>query len=349
MDKNESRTAIKLLHLKGLSPAEIFTDLQITLGVSAPSYSKVKYWVAEFKRGRQSTKDDGRSGRPADVTTPEMIDLVHKTVLQDRRMTIRQIGDIVGINHTAVENILANVLGMKKISARWVPRMLTMENKKNRLDISTRLLARFEVDPSDFLLRLVTQDEVWVHYYAPSPKRLSMEWHHRGSPPPKKFKAVPSAGKVMASVFWDTEGIIMIDYLEKGQTINGEYYSNELRQLRENLKVKRRGKLSKGVLLLQDNAPVHNAAIAIAAASTCGFELLPHPPYSPDLAPSDFFLFPRLKDAITGKHYGTNDDVKAAVDDYFDTLPKSFFFEGLQKLQKRWEKCIAVQGDYIEK
>jgi hypothetical protein len=73
----------------------------------------------------------------------------------------------------------------------------------------------------------------------------------------KKFKVTPSAGKIMATVFRDCQGIVMIDYLNKGSTVTGEFYANLMHRLRDPIKVKRRGKLSKGVLLLHDNAPVH--------------------------------------------------------------------------------------------
>ena len=99
----------------------------------------------------------------------------------------------------------------------------------------------------------------------------------------------------MASVFWNADGILLIDYLQKGQTINSTYYAPLLRKLQEKIKIKRRGKLTKGVLFHQDNAPVHKPVIAMAAIHDCGFKLIEHPPYSPDLAPSDFHLFPKLK------------------------------------------------------
>ena len=123
-----------------------------------------------------------------------------------------------------------------------------------------------------------------------------------GLPPPKKAKTVLSAGKVMASVFWDADGILLIDYLQKGQSINGTYYASLLTQLREKIKIKRRRKLIKGVLFHQDNAPIHKSVIAMAAIHDCGFKLIEHPPYSPDLAPSYFHLFPKLKTAISGTH-----------------------------------------------
>ena len=83
----------------------------------------------------------------------------------------------------------------------------------------------------------------------------------------------------MASVFWDSEGVLMIDYLQKGQTITGEYYASELCQLKEVIKEKCRRKLRAGVLLLQDNASVHTAPVAVYEAANCGFELLSHAPY----------------------------------------------------------------------
>ena len=82
------------------------------------------------------------------------------------------------------------------------------------------------LDPNDFLLRLVTMDETWLYHYDPEIKQQSTEWRHSGSPRPKKFRVQKFAGKVLASIFWDQDGILLIDYLPKGQTINAEYYSS---------------------------------------------------------------------------------------------------------------------------
>ena len=148
------------------------------------------------------------------------------------------------------------------------------------------LISRYESDPEDFTRRLITQDETWVHYFDPESKSESKVWKRSGSPRPKEPKRMPSARKVMASIFWDQDGPILVEYLPRGMTITGEYYAAQLHRLREAIKQKRRGKLSRGVLLLQDNAPAHRSQVAMTAVSRCGFELLPHPPYSPDLAPS---------------------------------------------------------------
>ena len=195
-------------------------------------------------------------------------------------------------------------------------------------------LARFEADPDRFVERFLTQGECWVHHFEPETKRQSMQWKHSTSAP-KKAKVVSSAGKVMASVFWNAIGIVFIDYLQKGKTINGEYYAKLLKELRQAIKSKWPGKLTKGVLLHQDNAHPHKSLVAMSAVHDCGFKLIDHPPYSPDLAPSDYFLFPNLKKHVAGKWYESDDDVISAVEDFFEGQEENFYVTGIQALQHR--------------
>jgi len=104
-----------------------------------------------------------------------------------------------------------------------------------------------------------------------------------------------SARKALISIFEDQDGILLIDYLPKGQIINAEYYSSLLVLLNDILKEKRRGKVTKGVLFLHDNAPSHRALATQKKLAYLGCQCLDHPPYSPDLAPSYYHLFPELK------------------------------------------------------
>ena len=152
----------------------------------------------------------------------------------------------MAISFGAIQSILTDILGTSKVSARWDPRMLTENQKRSRLDISLYLLSRYENEPGEFIDGVVTQDETWVGHFDPESKKQSMEWKHCGSPPPKKFKRVSSAGKVMASIFWDIQEVIMVDHLEEGHMIHGAYYSEELRQQRQKIVRKRRGKLTQG-------------------------------------------------------------------------------------------------------
>jgi len=184
---------------------------------------------------------------------------------------------------------------MRKFSAKWIPNCLNADQKRQRCQSSEQILEFFRRDPNDFLSRLVTMDETWSYHYDTETKQQSMECRHSGSPRPRTFRMQKSAGKFLASNFWDQVGILLIDYFSKGQTINAEYNSSLLVQMKDILKEKRRGKVTKGVLFLHDNAPAHWALATQKILAYLGFQSLDHPPYSPDLDPSDYHLFPGLK------------------------------------------------------
>ena len=154
---------------------------------------------------------------------------------------------------------------------------------------------------------------------------------------------------MMATVFWDAQCVIMLDFLAKKSTITGAYYANLLDKLRIAIREKRRGKLSKGILLQQDNARVHTCKIAMDAVERNGYELIPHPAYSPDLAPSDYFLFQNLKKDIHGRHFRSNEEVVVAVEEWVGDKNPGFFSFGLMAMEHRWSKCIILEGNYIEK
>ena len=101
------------------------------------------------------------------------------------------------------------------------------------MKISEQCLERFNKNETDFVRRFISMDEIWIQHYTPESKQQSKQWTEAGCSTPKKTSWVPSTGKVMTSVFWDAEGILFIDYLEKGKTITGEYYSNLLTRLDE--------------------------------------------------------------------------------------------------------------------
>jgi histone-lysine N-methyltransferase SETMAR len=140
-----------------------------------------------------------------------------------------------------------------------------------------------------------------------------MHWKHFDSPPPKKFLTQPSAGKVMATIFWDSSSVLLIDCMPHKTTISGPYYAALIDRLRESIKEKRCGKLTMVVLLLHDNAPAHTARVAQAAIRNFGFDQLNHPPYSLDLAPSDFYLFRLLKTELRGRRFRDDNELKSTT------------------------------------
>lgn len=352
MEKNldiEQRAVIRNLLRQGKKSKEIREELVKVYKNNALSISAIKRWLAKFRTGHESLQQKRSGGPTATATIDAKVTAVQRVVMADRRSTIRQIAKEVGISKERVGFILHQKLGLSKVSARWVPRLLSDEQKQNRAQLSLALFHRFDADPENFCSRLVTGDETWVHHYDPETKAQSMQWIKKGSHPPVKARVVASKGKVMLSLFWDAQGPLLIDFKPPNITITMHYYANLLSQLRDAIKEKRRGMLRKGVLLLHDNASPHTGHIAQTALSKLKFEQLPHPAYSPDLAPSDFHVFPKLKLDLKGRRFSSDDQVKEAVLSWLDSMPKSFWEAGINKCKERWLKCFNVNGDYVEK
>jgi len=166
------------------------------------------------------------------VTTLEIIDQIHELLLEDRRISAKSIAEQLGISRERGGSIIHEDLNMWKLSAKWVPKCLNADKKHQQCKSSEQLLEFFQRDPNDFLSRLMTMEDTWLYHYDPETKQQSMKWWHSCSPCSKKFQVQKSAGKVLASIIWDQDGILLIDYLPKGQTINAEYYSSLLVQLK---------------------------------------------------------------------------------------------------------------------
>ncbi|KAG5310262.1 SETMR methyltransferase, partial [Pseudoatta argentina] len=107
--------------------------------------------------------------------------------------------------------------------------------------------------------------------------------------------------------------------------------------------------LTAGVSLLHDNARPHVAASTTALLNQFSWDVLTHPPYSPDLAPSDYHLFTKLKESLAEKRFQNDEEAQTAVTNWTKELAGSFYAEGISKLVSRYTKCIEIDGNYVEK
>ena len=156
------------------------------------------------------------------------------------------------------------------------------------------------------------------------------------------------AGKVMASVFWDAHGVLFIDYLKKGKTINSKRYIGQLMRLKNKIGEKRLQMKKTNVLFHQNNAPCQKSLATMAKLNELSFELLSHPPYSPDLALGDYYLFADLKKMLQGKRFYSNQEVITERNAYFEAKDKLFYKKGIEMLEKRWTDCVAFEEDYVD-
>ena len=175
-------------------------------------------------------------------------------------------------------------------------------------------------------------------------KRQSSQWKHAGSFRPKKASQSKCTHKLLMIPFFDSTSMIYMHWVPTGQTVNKEYYVEVLREFRKRFRQKRPALFKSGLWHFhQDNAPVHNFILVTDYLTKMGIKTVPHCPFSPDVGPCDFWLFPKLR----GCRYETIEEMKEAVTKVIDTLPQEDFHGTLQKLLERY-KCTAVGGDYFE-
>ena len=149
--------------------------------------------------------------------------------------------------------------------------------------------------------------------------------------------------------FFDNTGMIYIHWVPTEETVNKEYYIEVLRKFRKRFRRKRPAIFESGQWHFhQDNAPVHNSILVTDYLTKMNIKIVPEPPYSPDLAPCDFCLFPKPKEKIRGFRYETPEEMIEAVTKVIDTLTQEDFHGAFQKLLERYNKYIAAKVDYFE-
>lgn len=232
--------------MKGLNPREIHGDMVAILGNNASTISMVQKWAAEFKRNRDNFEDAPQPGRLKTATNDENVDLVHNTVMSDRRFTLSLIADAVWICCERVHNINRNLV--------W-RRFLFVGDTPFELRLKGHLACHVQDKPGavwnesgqfhhTFLNRgWVLGPQLWT-----GDQRSILATESTSSPPPKKARVVSSGKKVMVSDFWYSTDTVYVDYLPKDETINGKCCAHLLMQVREAVMTMCPGKLTKRVL-----------------------------------------------------------------------------------------------------
>ncbi|UYV68864.1 hypothetical protein LAZ67_6001339 [Cordylochernes scorpioides] len=241
-----------------------------------------------------------------------------------------------------VQLIVTEDLQMRKVCAKLVPKVLMQDQKELRVLRCLELLDLIQNEP-DFLNSVVTGDESWMFEYDPESKRQSCAWHTKSSPRPKKARMSKSRIKTMIIVFFDIRGIVHCEFLPQGQTVNSAFYLEVLRRLKRRI-ARVRTDIKNTVKLHHDNATSHTAFIITNFLARSNTPVIPHPPYSPDLAPCDFFLFPRLKREMKGKHWETVENIQHHVTTFLRSIPVEEFQGAFQAWQTRLRKCIDAGG-----
>jgi len=275
----DKRKLIYFLWCEGCGATEISKRINNVLGENSITSRTCQQWVTKFKDGIFDVEDQEKSGRPSLHIDEQIRDCIE----ENKYATTSSIALSLGVSKDAVRVHLLKI-GKRYLCNRWLPHHLSDNNRANRVSTCQELLDMFR--QRNFLRSIVTVDEVWI-YWVNDRSYHNRSWFGAGDTPTTSVAANSmTKNKFMAVVFWDAKGLLQLDVLPQGQTLNTERYCALLDDLSVSIKDKRRCNAT-GLYFLQDNARSHTAQISINKLNELGFTNLPHPAYSPDLSPSD--------------------------------------------------------------
>ncbi len=328
----------------GMCCVDTISTLTTIFGQNCLSARRIRHWYREFEKGRDTLVDLQRRARDKSGRSPANIQTIQTLLQTDRRMTVHAMERQTGIPHTTIHRILRKDLHLQKKCAKFVPKILNPDQLRERFECSQTMLRAVHRNP-EILKRIVTSDESWMYQYDPDLKCHSSEWLGKHDPRPMKAMRSRATGKVLLISFFDFKGMIHMEFL-RNRTVNTELFIQILGRLKDALHNRRP---NQRYSLHMDNASCHTSRDTRLHLLFTGMKAVIHPPYSPDLAPSDFWLFHRIKLGLRGQTFPDLDTLEDAVRQEVAQIP-SYEYEDciLKKWPMRWARCVNQNGDYFE-
>ena len=328
---------------------KIHADLQAVYGTDCVSYRTVCRWVKQLGAGRVPSDWGNHAERALPARNEQNIAYVKRLIEEDPHSTVRELSEACELSIGTINNILHKDLHMRKLAARWVPHLLSDDQKQQRVACSHKLLDEFEPNGPKRLCDLVTGDESWLTFYGIPNKRCNRIWVAPDGDRPVVLRPGFQSRKRLFSIFFTTQGLVAIDILPEKSTITASYYTQVvLPKVVGKIHEQRPTVGTQRTLLLHDNASAHKAKVTTTFLSEQGIQVLDHPPYSPDLAPCDFWLFPVLKEKLAGRKFDRVQDLAKAVRSELSGLPKTDYQRALENWRRRLELCIRANGEYFK-
>jgi len=346
MDKENFRAYIKVRTALSIQPKTIHDELYSVFGDQAPSYGTVAKWPKWFREGRETIEDHPRPGRPVTETTSENIEEIRSLINDDPHLTIDEIQVETGMSRGTIERIISNHLQLKKITARWVPNVLTDNQRSERVRICKDNLEKFN-QGTWRLCDVITGDESWFYHKQIGRKISNAAWTAVGGVPPTVARRSRFAPKTLLCVFFKTTGPVIIHHVQRGETINHQYYINNcLQPLIDKIWKQRPTSGTHAIKLHHDNAKPHVHKDVLCYLESKGIKIIRQPPNSPDLAPCDFWLFDRIKQHLTDQT--DSNSLHRAVTMIMHSFSKEDYKKTFDIWMKRMQLCVDNQGDYFE-
>ena len=346
MSAENFRFYIKVRTALNIQARIIYDELYSVYGDQAPSLRTVERWSKLFREGREELEDEARSGRPITETTSENIEQIRLLINDDPYFTIEELQEQTDLSYGTVHRILTNHLNLRKITARYVPKDLTDLQRAERVRICEETLGKIQ-QGTWRLCDIITGDESWFNHKQLGRKSSNAAWMRRGDPPPTVARQSKYAPKTLLVIFFKSNGPLLVHRLERGQTIDHQYYiDNCLRPVVDEIKRQRPSYGTRGIKIHHDNGRPHVHKDVLTYLESEGLTVMPHPPNSPDLSPCDFWLFDLIKQNLNDQN--DSQSLYDAVVSFMYSLSKEEYKKTFEKWVERMQMCIDNQGDYFE-
>lgn len=339
MDISKIRVIFEYEFRRGSNARQTVRNMSDVFRSKVVNERMVQRWFQKFRAGDFCLQNMPRGKPETKVNQADLKAVVEK----DPSQSTQELALKFNVSIPTIIDHLKQINKVKKLD-RWVPHELCEYQKTNRLQACLSLLLRQKAEP--FLQRIVTCDEKWIRF---DNRKRSSQWLDKDEAPRPCPKPNVHQKKIMVSVWWSYAGIIHYTFSKPGKSITAETYCTQLKDMMKLLAIKQPRLVNRDKpILLQDNARPHVAKATLLQLQELELETLCHPPYSPDLAPTDYHFFRALDHFLVGKIFNTDAAAKNAFRDFIATLSPDFFAAGINKLPLRWQNCVDSFGDYFE-
>lgn len=339
MDTAKIRVIFEYEFRRGTNAAETARNINAAFGEGSTNERTVRFWFKRFRDGNFDLKNEPRGRPPTQVNNDELKEIVEA----DPSQTTQELAAWFNVTLPTILTHLRQINKIKKYE-KWVPHDLTDLQKETRVETCVALLNRYRNE--GILDRIVTCDEKWILY---DNRKRKMQWLTPGQMPQQCPKAKLTNKKVMVTVWWSQHGVIHYSFLRSGQAITADVYCAELRTMLTKLAVKQPRLMNRSSpLLLHDNARPHTARETILTLQELQLETIRHPPYSPDLAPTDYHFFRDLDNYLRDKKFSSQEAVQNAFTQFVQSRSSEFYRKGINDLPIRWQQCIDNNGNYFD-
>ena len=336
---NQRDTIIKLTK-DGLTEKEIEEQLHILFGQQAYSRKTIYKWFSLTKIGKEN-EENAKSGPKPDE---QLISRILQILDEDPYVSTREIADTLNENESTIWRYLTRELGRVFKYSKWLPHCLNYQQKTRRMHESKELFDILTMCKKDSWRNILTGDQSWFR----------MAYDHEGAwllpedENPQMNGSKISIQKYMVTIIWGVFGFFIVDILPHGVSYDSTYFIEHILYPLYTIKTQIWSETYRRKLWLHlDNSMVHNSQLCQTKYNEYGFKRTPHPPYSPDLAPSDFYLFGAVKNKLKGSKFTSSDELKEALIEILNAISQT----ERKRVFEHWiERCKVVniqKGEYF--